>query len=419
MERLSRQWIRLAGLAGVFATAACFPSSLDRDVGLETPVLSGGFADAMEDVAGTPWIPGNRVTTLINGDGFFPPMLEAVQSAEKSITFETFAYVNAPVTREFSQALADRARAGVDVLMILDAVGSRNAGAANLALMREAGVEVCIYHPINILRPQYSNNRTHRKILVVDGEVAFTGGAGFAHAWTGRAHSPEFWRDTQYEIRGPAVAGFQSAFAENWFEMTGEKLTGPAYFPPLARVGPTRVQVVIDDPWNDTQPIADGVLAAINGARGSLLLAQSYFIPNADFRLALKRAADRGVEIRVILPNHLVDSKPTRHASQNHWVELLGHGIRIFEYQGTMMHGKLLVADGRFCIVGSGNFDARTFFINEENNLHVDCRDFAREQGRMFANDLRRCREVTSANLPGVLEPFYKRFLSRLIEQHL
>lgn len=346
-------------------------------------------------------------------------MLAAVKSARKSITFETFAFVDAPVTRRFSRALAEKAKAGIPVKMILDDVGSAKAGEGNVRLMREAGVELHFFHPINILRPQISNNRTHRKILVVDGKLAYTGGAGFAFAWSGDAHNEKHWRDTQYEIKGPAVSSFQKAFRENWFELTGENLKGTSYFPRLKPAGSMPVQVVHDSPWDKEHPIAHSVLAAINGSRKSLLLQQSYFVPNREFREALLKAASRGVKIEVMVPNHLVDSKPTRYASQNHWAGLLKGGIRIFQYETTMMHSKLLVADDRISIVGSGNLDDRSFFINDEINLHVDSKSFAREQTRMFRKDLSKCREITSLTLSKVLEPGYKRFFARFIESHL
>ncbi|MFT6242434.1 MAG: cardiolipin synthase [Akkermansiaceae bacterium] len=406
-------------LAGVFGATSCFTSHVDSSVGLATPVDSESFTKELAKVLRTSWIPGNRVRTLPNGDVFFPPMLAAVKSARRSITFETFAFVDAPVTREFSKALAAKARAGVPVKMILDDVGSAKAGKDNVRLMREAGVELHFYHPVNILRPRYSNNRTHRKILVVDGNIAFTGGAGFALAWSGNAHSPKHWRDTQYEVKGPAVARFQEAFCENWYELAGEELGGASYFPKLVRLGSTPVQVVYDGPWNPEHPIAHGVLAAINGARKSLLLQQSYFVPNRDFREALHRASARGVKVEVLVPNHLVDSKPTRYASQNYWAELLRGGIRIYQYEPTMMHSKLLVADGQISIVGSGNLDDRTFFINDEINLHVDSRAFAREQTGMFRRDLRRSREITFVNLKEVLEPGYKRFFARFLAKQL
>jgi len=406
-------------LVGLFGLPSCFSSHVDSSVGLATPVISAGFSQELERVSRTPWIGGNRIETLPNGDAFFPPMLAAVKAARQSITFETFAFVDAPVTREFTRALAAKARSGVPVKMILDDVGSAKAGEANVRLLREAGVELYFYHPINILRPRYSNNRTHRKILVVDGKVAFTGGAGHAHAWSGNAHNTKHWRDTQYEIRGPAVTRFQQTFYENWYELAGEELRGISYFPRLSKAGKVKMQVVHDGPWDTHNPMAHGVMAAINGARDSLVLQQSYFVPNRDYRQALLGAAARGVKVEVMVPNHLVDSKPTRWASQNYWAELLRGGIRLYQYEATMLHAKLLVADEKLSIVGSGNLDDRTFFINDENNLHVDSRDFAREQLAMFRRDLKESREITFANLRSVLEPGYKRFFTRFMASQL
>lgn len=343
-------------------------------------------------------------------------MIEAIRRARKTITFETFAFVEAPVTREVTQALAERAREGVAVHMILDKTGSRKAGKPNVKKLRDAGVELHFFHPVNPLTPKRSNNRTHRKILVVDGKIAFTGGAGFAHAWSGNAHSPKHWRDTQYEIKGPAVAPIQKSFTENWLELTGVQLKGPSYFPSLDRAGPYSVQVVSDGPHDKSHPIAHSYLAAVNGARHSLMMEQSYFIPTTPFRKALLRAAKRGVDIQVLVPNKLIDSKPARRASQNHWRVLLENGIRIFEYEPTMMHAKLLVADERLSIIGSSNFDERSFFINDEINLHVDSPSFAREQLRMMEKDLVNAREITLENLSDVLEPGYKRFPMRFLE---
>jgi len=411
--------VRVLLLAGALSATSCFSSHVDPQVGLHTPVLSQGFPAELAKVSQSPWVEGNKIRTLANGQAFFPKMLQAVRSARKSITFETFAYVDAPITLEFSQALAEKARAGVPVKMILDKVGSADAGDYNVKLMREAGVDLEFYHPVNILRPRYSNNRDHRKILVVDGKIAFTGGAGFAMAWTGNAESPARWRDTQYEITGPIVAHFQRAFHENWYELTKEELKGSSYFPSLAHTGSTRMQAVSDHPWDPAHPIAHSVLAVINGARESLVFQQAYFIPNDDFRDALFRARERGVKIEVMMPNHLVDSKPTRWASQNYWKQYLKAGIHLYQYERTMMHSKLLVADGRISIVGSGNLDDRTFFINDELNLHVDSRAFAREQIAMFGRDLKASRKVTLENLKEVLEPGYKRFFARFIESQL
>lgn len=396
--------------------SSCFHRTVIPDVGLEIPVQSADFAPSLATTTGTPWLSGNHVRTLPNGDAFFPPMIEAIRKARQTITFETFAFVEAPITRDVTQALCERAREGVAVHMILDHTGSRKAGKANIKALREAGVDLHFFHPFNPLFPKRTNNRTHRKILVVDGEIAFTGGAGFAHAWSGNAHSPEHWRDTQYEIKGPAVAPIQQSFAENWHELTGVKLQGPSYFPPLQSAGPYRVQVLSDGPNNHAHPIAHSYLAAINGARKSLVMEQSYFIPTTPFRKALLRAAKRGVKIEVLVPSKLIDSKPARYASQNHWRILLEHGIRIYEYEPTMMHAKLLVADDRLSIIGSSNFDDRSFFINDEINLHVDSPGFAREQLKMIRHDLTKAREITLENLHTVLAPGYKRFFIRLIE---
>ena len=398
---------------------SCFSTQVDPSIGVSFSVKSSRFSGDFEKVTGSSWVEGNSIRSLSNGDAFFPPMLAAIRGAEKSITFETFAFVDAPVTQLFSQALAERARAGVPVKMILDNVGSAKAGEQNVKLMRDAGVELYFYHPINFLRARYSNNRTHRKILVVDGKLAYTGGAGFAHAWTGDAHKVEFWRDNQYEVKGPAVAFFQKAFCENWEELTKEQLQGRAYFPELTRAGKMRMQVLYDDPWNTENPIADSVLTAINASRESLILQQAYFVPNRDFREVIIAAARRGVKVQVMVPNQLVDSKPTRYVSQNYWKELLEGGVRIFQYETSMLHSKLLIADDKLTIIGSGNFDNRSFFINDEMNLCLDSPLFAGEQMAMFERDKGCSREVTLANLKQFLEPSYRRFFSRVIAGQL
>ena len=408
-----------AAVMGALLGVSCFSTDLNLETGRGMAVGDREFRHALEEATGSPWSEGNAIRTLPNGAAFFPRMKEAVKSARRSITLETFAFVNSPVARSFSLALADRARAGVAVKVILDRVGSTKAGVKNLDLMREAGVDVRFFHPVNFLRPRYSNNRTHRKILVVDGRVAFTGGAGFAHAWRGNASRRGEWRDTQYEIRGPAVRAFQEAFRENWQELSGEEIRGASYFPRLVPVGERRVQVVADDPWREGTAVASGFVAAINGARRSLVLQQSYFIPNRGFRNLLIKAAERGVKVEVMVPDEGIDSRATRQASQNHWGELLRAGIRIYQYERSMMHGKLLVADGHFSIVGSANLDDRSFFINDEINLHVDSPAFAREQLAMFRRDCKQCREITLTNLKSVLEPGYKRFFMRFVESQL
>ncbi|MGE9268702.1 MAG: phospholipase D-like domain-containing protein, partial [Verrucomicrobiales bacterium] len=289
----------------------------------------------------------------------------------------------------------------------------------NLALLKKAGADVHFYRPINILRPHHSNRRTHRKILITDGHTAFTGGSGFAHAWSGNAQNHFHWRDTHFRLRGPAVAGMQRAFALNWQELTDVELSGPAYYPPLRPVGRDLVQNALAGHDFPQANLANSYLAAINAARQRLFLQQAYFIPGPEIRAALLRAARRGVEIDLIVPGPLIDSKPSRHASQNHWRELLSAGIRLHQYEGTMMHAKILVADEHLSLIGSANIDPRSFYLNDENNLHVISPRFAREQIRILRADLPRCREITLENLPHQLAPAPQRWLARLIEWQL
>ena len=364
------------------------------------PVTSPAFAEALVRTCGTPWTTGNQISTLENGGVFYPVMLEAIQGARHSITFETFAFMSSTPAYYFSLALAERARAGVKVHMILDGIGSRNLGSTCENILRKAGVELHVYRPLNLLRPRYSNNRTHRKILVVDGKVGFIGGAGFADAWMGHAQSPERWRDTQYEIRGPAVAQLQRSFLDNWRELTGTELHGPAYFPEPPPAGPLRAQVTTAAPRDGQANVASSYLLAISAARKSLLIEHSYFSPNPTLLDALLDAARRGVRIELLVPGAHTDATLIRTLGRLTYPQLLDAGIRIWEYQPTMMHGKLIVVDNHLVIAGSANFDDRSFFINDENNLHVLSPAFAREQSAMFERDKAHSREITPAPPP-------------------
>jgi len=406
-------------LAISLSLSSCASRQLAPSTGADTAISSPQFPAAFAQAGQTEWIAGNEITTLENGDAYYPPMLKAIESARTSITFETFAYVDGPITRTFTQALAKKAREGIPVLMIVDDVGSRYIGKHNEALLRKAGVYYHTYHPLGPLRLIRYNNRTHRKILVVDGKEGFTGGAGFALAWEGNAHSPEHWRDTQYGITGPAVAQLQQAFAENWEELTGQTLAGPTYFPALEATGPHLAQFVYDSPRTPSNPIAHTFLHGINSARESLVFEQSYFVPNKTFRQAIIAAAQRGVKVTMLVPSDKIDSPFCRYASQNSWKDLLTAGVRLYQYTPTMMHGKLMIADGQLSVIGSGNMDDRSFYINDEVNLHVLSPSFAKEQLRMFHRDLAQAEEITLTNLKSVLAPLPHRILARLIAPQL
>ncbi len=405
--------------AAALLVSSCASRSLDPGVGVGAEVASASFPACFAETANTNWIAGNEITTLINGDAFLTRMLEAVESAQVSITFETFAYVDGPMTRKFTEALARKAEAGIPVLMIVDAIGSQDIGKHNVERLRAAGVSYHAYRPFNPFRLAWSNNRTHRKILVVDGRLGFTGGAGFAYAWEGNAHTEDHWRDTQYEILGPVVAQLQQAFGENWRELTGQSLATPTYFPKLEKAGPYQAQFVMDSPRTRSNPIAHTVLHGINAARHSLILEQSYFVPSRTFRRAMIKAAQRGVRVELLVPSEKIDSPFCRYASQNYWEELIEAGVQLYQYTPTMMHGKLLIVDNRLSIIGSGNMDARSFFINDEVNLHVLSSRFAQEQEAMFRRDLQRAQRVTLDNLSEVLAPLPHRMLARFVAPQL
>ncbi|MFT4639701.1 MAG: cardiolipin synthase [Verrucomicrobiales bacterium] len=358
-------------LAVLLLLSSCASRQLNPSIGALTATSSTSFPKTFAQAAQARWTSGNEITTLVNGDAYYPAMLQAIENAQRSITFETFAYVDGPITRKFTEVLSKKAKEGIPVLMIVDDVGSRYAGKHNEAHLRNSGVHYHTYHPPNPLRPFQYNNRTHRKILIVDGRQAFTGGAGFALAWEGNAHSSDHWRDTQYEITGPAVAQLQHAFAENWQELTGRELTGQTYFPPLSKTGSHLAQFIHDSPRTPSNPMAHTFLHGINSARESLILEQSYFVPNKVFRKAIVAAAQRCVQVQMLVPSDKIDSPFCRYASQNSWKDLLKAGVRLYQYTPTMMHGKLMIVDGRLSIVGSGNMDGRSFFINDEVNLHA------------------------------------------------
>lgn len=387
----------------VVALAAAFISCATRShqpvPASPAPVDTSAFAVAMASVAKAPWTEGNRIVTLNNGDGYFPVMLEAIADAKRSITFETFVYKQGLAGHSFSTALAEAARKGVKVHVILDAFGARYINEGNLRKMRESGVQLHWYSPWVWSRPLRYNHRTHRKIMVVDGAVAYTGGAGFTDRWLGDAHSPDHWRDTQYEIRGPVVRQIQEAFNKNWKELTGEELSGPDYFPSLRHHGDKRAHFSLGAPLEQEDTMGSSFLLAIKAAREEIILEQSYFIPTRELMQSLLDALERGVKVEILVPGEHTDMPICRDASRGDLLRLHRAGALIWEYQPTMMHGKLLVVDRYFSAVGSANFDPRSFFYNDEANLNVLHRGFSHEQIGMFVRDKERCKLLTGDDL--------------------
>jgi cardiolipin synthase len=360
---------------------------IDRRIEPLYAVSDPQFLRSMGSLLGPEISDGNRITGLSNGDEIFPEMLSAIRSAEKTITFETYIYWSGRIGSEFAEALAERARAGVKVHALLDWLGSTSMDEDLLKTMETAGVEVRKYHPLRWYNVSRMNNRTHRKLLVVDGSVGFTGGVGIADQWLGHAQDQEHWRDSHYRLEGPAVAQMQAAFMDNWMKTTGEVLHGEEYFPPPAAAGGALAQVFKSSPGEGSESVRLMYLLSIASARNNIRIAAAYFVPDDLSVETLVAARRRGVNIEVVLPGGKSDTKTTEKASRARWGDLLRAGVEIHEYQPTMFHCKVMIVDDVWVSVGSTNFDSRSFRLNDEANLNVFDRDFALSQIRAFEDD--------------------------------
>jgi cardiolipin synthase len=356
------------------------------------------FKRTLGTLLGPPILVGNKIDTLKNGDEIFPAMLAAIRSAKHNIDFETYVYWSGQIGRDFASAIAERARAGVRAHVLLDWVGSQRMEKDVLATMVDAGARVEFYHALRWYTLARMNNRTHRKLLVVDGRIGFTGGVGIAEEWTGDAQDPQHWRDTHFRVEGPAVAQMQAVFLDNWMKVTGEVSHGGDYFPALASAGDTDAQLFASSPSGGSESMELMYLLAIVSAKRSILLEAAYFIPDDLTSEALIEARRRGVDVQVIVPGKYNDAKVTRNASRSTWGPLLDAGVRIFEYQPTMFHCKVFVVDGLFTSVGSTNFDDRSFRLNDEASLNVFDAGVASTQAKVFEEDLAQSKEYTLAD---------------------
>ena len=353
------------------------------------------FVRSMGVLLGPPMVDGNRVETLLNGDEIFPAMLAAIRGTTKTLTFETYIYWSGKVGKDFADALAERARSGVKVHILLDWVGSQKMEKSLLEQMEQAGIEIQRYHPLTWHSLDRVNNRTHRKLLVADGKVGFTGGVGIADDWSGHAQDKDHWRDTHYRIEGPAVAHMQAAFNDNWLKVSGVVLHGDAYFPPIAPSGQHLAQMFKSSPDGGSDSMHLMYLLSVAAATKTIDLSMAYFVPDDLALEALVAALKRGVRVRIIMPGKLTDSKTVRGASRALWGDILKAGAELYEYQPTMYHCKVLVVDALWVSVGSTNFDVRSFRLNDEANLNVYDRDFAARQLADFERDLKRSRRIT------------------------
>jgi cardiolipin synthase len=402
--------LAIVALATNFATPE---KKLERRILHQHAVRDPQFRRELSTLLGPSILPGNRVEDFENGDEIFPAMLEAIDGATRTITFETYIYWSGDIGQKFADALSRKARTGVRVHLVVDWAGSIKMEQDLLKEMKDAGVRIEMYRPLRWYNLTRLNNRTHRKLLVVDGKVGFTGGVGIADQWTGHAQDPGHWREAHFRIEGPAVAQMQAAFNDNWIKTTGELLNGPDYFPPLERAGDMDAQLFIASPAGGSESMHLMYLMAIAAAGQAIDLEASYFVPDALIVDALLAARRRGVRIRVLVPGEHIDSETVQLASRATWGPLLQAGVEIHEYRPTMLHVKLLVVDGELVSVGSTNFDIRSFRLNDEASLNVYDRPFAARMTAIFEGDLARSKPYTYAEWKD--RPLREKLVEKLI----
>ncbi|KPC83945.1 MULTISPECIES: phospholipase D-like domain-containing protein [Streptomyces] len=344
----------------------------------------------LERLIGIAATEGNRLVPLRNGDQIFASMLESIRGAVHTVDMMTFVYWRGDIARDFAEALAERARAGVRVRLLLDGFGSRLIEKDQLALMDEAGVEVAWFRKPLYLSPLKQNHRCHRKVLITDEETAFTGGVGIAEEWCGDARDESEWRDTHVRVQGPAVDGLAAAFAQNWAECHDELFTERDRFIESKQPGDAVVQVVRGSAgfgWQDMQTLLRVVLES---AEERVRLTTAYFAPDPYFIGLLCAAARRGVSVEILLPGPHTDKRVCQLAGQHHYEELTACGVKIYQYQPTMLHAKVLTVDGVASLIGSTNFNRRSLEHDEEVMLAVMDREFTATLDSHFAQDVER-----------------------------
>jgi cardiolipin synthase len=337
---------------------------------------------------------GNHIELVENGE-FFEWLFRDLEGAQKSISFETFLARRGQLTHRLADLFCRKAAAGVKVRLMLDGSGGRQFGRADLKRMQHAGVSVHKYHPFRFSNLGILNNRDHRKIVVIDGKIGYVGGHCLVDTWLGNAEDKEHFRDISARVEGPVVAQLQSAFAENWIEESGDVLGGDEYFPETERRGDMDAHAV----WISSagSPSAVKLLhyLLIRAAKTSITIQNPYFLPDPDARKALLDAARRGVDVRIMIPADTASDAPmVQHASHHHYGTLLKGGVKLFDYGRTLLHQKVIVIDRCWAVIGSTNFDDRSFEVNDEISLVVYNEQIAEQLEETFARDLEHAKEV-------------------------
>jgi cardiolipin synthase len=360
-------------------------------------VNSDEFARQLEAITDTKLQRAGPIDVLANGENFYEAELEAIRNAGKNVNLEAYIFHRGKIAQRFLDALVERARAGVQVRVVVDALGSFSTSKHYFKPLIDAGGKMEWYHPLRWNNWTRVNNRTHREMLIVDGEVGFIGGAGIDDQWLFSNHRQERWRDTVCRMRGEAVEGLQSVFLENWLNSSGEILVGSDYFPAPSQNGNARALVIDSTPSFGGSTRAHVLYQAlIRSAEKSIFITTPYFLPDTSIRDEMVRAIkDRGVEIKIITAGRKSDHAMTRNSSRALYGDLLESGAEIYEYRPTMIHAKIMIVDGLWAVVGSTNFDNRSFGINDEVNLAARDSNLATQLTQDFRNDLAQGRRVT------------------------
>ena len=420
-------WVWTFLVIGIIATvgvigALFFPDwpTPDYRRGFQADPGSDLFVESAARFLNIPLLRGGAAEILQNGDRFFPAILEAIRSAKDSINFEVYIFDSDATGRAFIDAFKERARAGVEVRLLLDWFGSIRLKRAHRRELRDAGVKLEFFRPLALRNLVRMYRRAHRRAIVIDGEIGFTGGAAVSDKWQGDTRTPEEWRDSMTRVTGPLVAGIQSAFAANWVYCCGEIIAGPRFYPPNDDAGPACGLSVVSSPSDAQQPIRLLLWVSFINAQRRLWIVNSYFIPDRHLRKAAQDRARAGVDVRILVPGDHTDALPVQYAGRAFYEELLEAGIRIFEYQASMMHAKTVVVDDAWSLVGSANMDERSMEINEENLLGIANHDLAKSIAEGIDRDLERSKEIDLEQWRR--RPLYKRVLEKaahiLIEQY-
>jgi cardiolipin synthase len=340
--------------------------------------------------------PGNKIELFQNGDQFFPAMLEAIRSAKKTVNFAAYIFKSDGTGRQFRDALCERARAGVEVRLLLDGIGSGwDLDNSDVRLMTDAGCKFAYYHPVQSWRMDRANRRSHRRMLIIDGKIGFTGSAAFSDKWSGHAQDKDHWRDQHARLEGPIVAELQAAFQGHWVKTFGEALTGAGQFPSLPAAGELKAQIVESHSFSAAAPVPMAQAVAFAAAQKRIWITNPYCTPSDDQVDLLVKAVQRKVDVRFLLPGPYNDQPMTESAGRTAYGRLLEGGVKIFEYQPTMIHAKTMVVDGLFSMFGSSNLDPRSSEINEEIDVVVYDEGFGRLMEETFEKDLAQSREYT------------------------